>query len=312
MRLCRFEAGLETRHNAKIGKTLVVQAPQIRILRFFREKLVSKAIVKVLIALSLASFFDNGIAAIWTISPTVQDGNAEIGSPTLGMLSWSAYSAKGTSASLVYGSPVISVPDYACYGLAFDPNSFRGNCVASGKSIIWHRAAVVYTGGVINDADLTSASNFFAWTGQAGSEERTTSPLFVSSILSGTYFGDGTAIGTDPGPGSDGVGYDANGFSCWNFPASLHVRGDRADFCGNSTGVKMGRRAGSPQTIVNRFITNGITDLVDNGDGTITIAMTSTAYSDCLADKKCAPGKNSSDLTVVWRLNAIRRDPDAK
>jgi hypothetical protein len=164
---------------------------------------------------------------------------------------------------------------------------------------------VEYTGGTINDATLSSASNSFTWTGQAGTGAKTVGELFVSSIYSGTYFGDGTATGTDPGAGTALDGYDADGFTCFARPGAVYSFG--ADFCGNGTGgVDPDDLSPPAQTIANRFITNGITGLVNNGDGTITITMSDSTYTDCLADSECTPGSSSSDLTAIWRFNAVQ------
>jgi hypothetical protein len=47
----------------------------------------------------------------------------------------------------------------------------------------------------------------------------------------------------------------------------------------------------------------GITQFTDNGDGTITIDMGASTYSDCVADAGCTPGDNTQDIFAQWRLN---------
>jgi hypothetical protein len=44
--------------------------------------------------------------------------------------------------------------------------------------------------------------------------------------------------------------------------------------------------------------------VTDHGDGTITIDMGDSTYSDCVADAACTPGSNSSDVFASWTVNA--------
>jgi hypothetical protein len=256
--------------------------------------------VRVPLAFLLGTYVFCAHAAVWNITPTVQDGTFQIDSPTIGMLSWSSTDLNGTRASRIYGSKDSKPPAYACYGLGYPSPDFAQTCEFAGKSVIWQSGPAVYSTGRIDDSDLTSTSNFFTWTGQTGTAMRARPDLFVSSIVSGTYLGDGTVTGTDPGEGAAGVGYDADGFSCWNSPYSP----GKTDFCGNGTGINLDRRSGTPRSISSRFISNGLSSVADNMDGTITITMTSSTYTDCIADSDCTPGSSSSDLSVVWRLNA--------
>jgi hypothetical protein len=253
-------------------------------------------------------------ARVWTISNTVQDGASGFGSgetaPTIGLLSWTTGIGEPTNQRIYgksnTGSPAVW-PNYACYGLyaAPYPEPQKVQCQQLGVPVVWLPGPTTYTGGMIDDRNLSSASNSFSWTGQMSTAVLVGADLFVNSIASGTYFGDGTATGTDPGASTAGDGYDADGFSCWNNPGAVLAFG--ADFCGNGTGAAT---PGSlTQTIAIRFLANGITSVVDNGDGTINVTIADTTYSDCAAAPNCVPGSGSVDITAVWRFNATAAVP---
>jgi hypothetical protein len=260
---------------------------------------------KFLVAVLLV-FATSANATVWTINSTVQDGTAADDSATMGMLSWVSNGTNGPSYQRVYGggwTPLARQgPSYACYGLSYPYPVGHTTCVAAGTPSLWDNSVVEYTGGSIDDSMLTSTGNTFTWTGQAGTAYKTGPEFWVSSIYSGTYFGDGTATGTDPGAGAFFDGYDADGFTCFAEPLAVYSFGS-VDFCGNGTGGA--GPGGTPQTIANRFISNGITSVVDNADGTITVTMTDSTYTDCLADTNCTPGSSSSDLTAIWRFNVV-------
>jgi hypothetical protein len=106
--------------------------------------------------------------------------------------------------------------------------------------------------------------------------------------------------GTDPGT----AGYDENGFSCWNDPLAPIA----ADFCGNGTGNPFTAPA-SGWTIANRALPAGLGQVVDNMNGTITINLSDSTYTDCVNDAGCTPGSNSADIFAQWRVNAIQVVP---
>jgi hypothetical protein len=235
-------------------------------------------------------------AAFWTIQPTIQNGvSGTVGdpsgidpdAPTLGMTLWSTVGTNGGGSQRIYGQG--TGPGYACYGLVAP----TGTCAADSQTEIWSPQAVTYTGAVNDDPGIPVLN--LSWTGQAG----TGVPfglvsLFTSTILSGSYNAAGQVTGTNPGT----AGYDANGFSCWNDPLAPIF----ADFCGNGTGNPNTAPA-SGQTIANRALPAGLGAVIDHFDGTITINMNDTTYSDCVADGGCVPDSDSSDVLAQWRVN---------
>jgi hypothetical protein len=254
----------------------------------------------------LLLFASSADAKVWTITTTAQDGD-NLGGQTLGLLSWVSGGVNGTSNQEIYGSTVVAknVPAYACYGLVAPPSyPVYQTCAASNFPLVWGDP-VTYTVGVIDDSNLTSSSNSFSWIGQMGTGIRAPNVLWTSSILTGSYFGDGTATGTDPGAGTPADGYTADGFSCWNNPVSVLVLA--ADFCGNGSGGGPGGYPDNPagQNISDRFLPAGISSVVDNGDGTINVTMIDTTLTDCIAagSTNCVPGSGSSDVTATWRFN---------
>jgi hypothetical protein len=258
-----------------------------------------KMLTMTAIVASLALLFGNSLQATeWRILDTEQNG--ETGAtfedpllvpPTLGMTRWETEGVNGASNQRIYGQGV--GPDYACYGLSY-PSPNLPTCASAMKPVIWAPGIVMYSGVVNDDGSVLDLS----WTGQAGTSAATRGDLFNSTILSGSYDQTGAATGTDPGI----PGYDTDGFACWNRPGSVYSFG--ADFCGNGTGGA--GPGGTPQTIANRILTDGLgpNGVVDNMDGTITITLTDSTYTDCLADVNCTPGSSSSNVRAVWRVNA--------
>jgi hypothetical protein len=130
--------------------------------------------------------------------------------------------------------------------------------------------------------------------------------LFVSGVNSGSYDADGNISGGNNTPTGQ---TDPTGFFCWNNPNNglpTDFVGRSPDFCGNATGVLgPGQTApASGQTKFNRELPLGITAFTDNGNGTITIDMGDSTYTDCVNSGACTPGSNSSDVFAQWRVNA--------
>jgi hypothetical protein len=120
--------------------------------------------------------------------------------------------------------------------------------------------------------------------------------LFISSINSGSY----DASGNISGGVDAGAGYDADGFSCWNNP--LNGLPGPPDFCGNGTGVSTTAPTTGIQAKFTRELGLGITGFTNNRDGTLTIDMRDSTYTDCVADAGCTPGVLSADVFAQWRL----------
>jgi len=234
-------------------------------------------------------------ATEWVILPTVQNGDpgtmaTDPNGPTLGMVLWSTVGTNGGGSQKIYGQG--TGPGYACYGLV-NPTA---SCVDDGQTEIWIAQPVTYL-GTVNDDPMNPTLNL-SWTGQAGTKVPFGMvSLFTSSILSGSYNAAGEVTGTDPGI----AGYDMDGFSCWNDP--LTPLPGPPDFCGNGTGNPFTVPA-SGQTIANRALPGGLQPIMDNLDGTITIDLIDTTYTDCVADAACNPGSNSSDVFAQWTVNA--------
>jgi hypothetical protein len=232
-------------------------------------------------------------ATEWVILPTVQNGDpgtsaTDPNGPTLGMVLWSTVGTNGGGSQKIYGQG--TGPGYACYGLVTPTAS----CADDIQLEIWVGQAVTYS-GTVNDDPMTPTLDL-SWTGQAGSKVPFGMvSLFTSSILSGSYDAAGQVTGTDPGT----PGYDVDGFSCWNDPLSPIF----ADFCGNGTGLPTTAPA-SGQTIAARALRAGLQSVIDNMNGTITINLSDTTYTDCVNNAGCAPGSNSSDVFVQWTVNA--------
>jgi hypothetical protein len=246
----------------------------------------------------------NAKAVLYHLDPTDQNGTeGALGfgvnlmgdgtpatSPTLGLVGWFAWGVGGGGNQAIYGQGGGSLFDYACYGLTVSGNT---TCTDAGKTQIWNPSTVVFSGSVDDNLSFLDLS----WTGQSGSEVPFGfQSLFISSINSGSY----DASGNISGGVDAGAGYDADGFSCWNNP--LNGLPGPPDFCGNGTGVTTTVPPGGGQTKANRELPAGLTGVTDNGDGTFTIDMTDSTYSDCIADAGCTPGSNSSDVFAQWRL----------
>jgi hypothetical protein len=252
-------------------------------------------------------------AAFWNITDTVQNGdpgalgfgevindNSRGTQPTLGLVGWFETTVNGHNNFGIYAQGI--APGYACYGLTVSGNA---TCADAGTPVIWDPNPAVFSGSVNDDGSFLDLS----WTGQVGSEfPFGANSLWTYSILSGSYDENGIVNG-----GVDaGAGYDADGFSCWNNPLNglpLDFQGRGPDFCGNGTGTTGTAPTGGGRTIADLFLPNGLTNanagVRDNGDGTITIDMNSSAYSDCVADSGCTPGFNSADIFAQWRLRTV-------
>jgi hypothetical protein len=239
-------------------------------------------------------------ATEWVILPTVQNGDpgtiaTDPNGPTLGMVLWSFVGTNGGATQAIYGQGI--GPGYACYGLVRPTAS----CADDMQLEIWVAQPVTYL-GTVNDDPMNPTLNL-SWTGQAGTKIRfAMASLFTSSILSGSYNAAGQVTGTDPGM----PGYDMDGFSCWNDPLNglpPDQQGRSPDFCGNGTGTT-GTAPASGQTIANRALTAGLQAVIDNMDGTITINLSDTTYTDCVNNAGCVPGSNSSDIFARWTVNA--------
>jgi hypothetical protein len=235
-------------------------------------------------------------ATFWTITDTVQNGTAYtpgFGSPggaTLGLVGWFTSGVNGGGNNNIVGAGA-SAPGYACYGLTVSGDT---TCAAVPTAEIWSATIVSFSGSINDDLSFMDLS----WTGQSGSEiPFGLNSLFTSTINSGSYDENGNISGgVDPG-----AGYDADGFSCWNNP--LNGLPGPPDFCGNGTGV-----ADPPPTSgltkSSRELALGFTLFTDNMDGTITIDMGDSTFTDCVNDPGCTPGANSSDVFAQWRVNA--------
>ncbi len=234
-------------------------------------------------------------ATEWVILPTVQNGDpgtvaTDPNGPTLGMVLWSMVGVNGGGSQKIYGQG--TGPGYACYGLV-NPTA---SCVDDGQTEIWIAQPVTYL-GTVNDDPMNPTLNL-SWTGQAGTKVPFGMvSLFTSSILSGSYNAAGEVTGTDPGM----AGYDMDGFSCWNDP--LTPLPGPPDFCGNGTGNPFTAPT-SGQTIANRTLPAGLQSVIDNMDGTITISLSDSTYTDCVNNAGCAPGSNSTDVFATWTVNA--------
>ncbi len=232
----------------------------------------------------------------WIITDTVQNGSpgavpGDPDAPTLGMVLWFTNGINGGGSDAIYGQG--TGPGYACYGL-INPTA---SCVDDGQTEIWMPNPAVYSGTVNDDPNAPTLN--LSWTGQAGSKVTFGMvSLFTSSILSGSYDAAGQVTGTDPGM----PGYDTNGFSCWNDP--LVPLPGPPDFCGNGTGNPFTVPASGPQTIASRALPGGLVSVIDHMDGTITINMQDTTFTDCLADVACTPDSNSNDVFAQWTVNA--------
>jgi hypothetical protein len=245
-------------------------------------------------------------AAFWIITDTVQNGTAytpgfgSAGGATLGLVGWFAGASGGFLNENIVGAGA-SAPGYACYGLT---GSGDTTCAAVPTAEIWNPTPVVFSGSINDDLSFMDLS----WTGQSGSEIQfgVGVSLFVSGINSGSYDASGNISG-----GVDlGAGYDADGFFCWNNPASGFP--GEPDFCGNGSGVTTTGPPGGGRTKASRELSAGLTGFggfTDNMDGTITIDMWNSTYTDCSNDPGCIPGSNSMDVFAQWRVNAIQVVP---
>ncbi len=236
-------------------------------------------------------------ATEWVILPTVQNGDpgtmaTDPNGPTLGMVLWFTVGTNGGGSQAIYGQGI--GPGYACYGL-INPTA---SCAEDMQAEIWVAQPVTYL-GTVNDDPMNPTLNL-SWTGQAGSKVTFGMvSLFTSSILSGSYNAAGQVTGTDPGM----PGYDVDGFSCWNDP--LVTLPGPPDFCGNGTGNPFTAPANG-QTIANRALPAGLQSVIDNMNGTITINLSDSTYTDCVNNAGCTPGSNSSDVFAQWTVNAAQ------
>ncbi len=270
--------------------------------------MIRKSIAVVLVTVLFT--MPNANAVLWQIGPTTQNGTPGAagfgagtdgmgtGAPTLGLVGWFEISRNGLFNDGIYAQG--TAPGYACYGLTVSGNT---TCADAGTPVIWDPNPAVFSGSVNDDGSFLNLS----WTGQVGTAVPfVTGSLFTNSILSGSYDANGNISG-----GVDaGAGYDVDGFSCWNNPAN-GLPGP-PDFCGNGTGVTTTVPPGGGRTITNLFLPLGITLFTDNGDGTFTIDMNSSTYTDCVNDAGCTPGDNTQDIFAQWRLNASCATADGK
>ncbi len=268
----------------------------------------------ILFAAAAMLFATNANAVLYTIIDTAQNGdegavgfganqdgygNGGFTSPTLGLIGWFTWGVGGGGNQIINGRGIAPINDYNCYGLT----TLGDTCTSTGGTPIWNSTNAVFTGSVNSDGSFLDLS----WTGIVGSEIPfgVGESLFFSGVNSGSYDASGNISG-----GVDlGAGYDSDGFVCWNNPAN-GLPGP-PDFCGNATGVPF-TAFGAFQTKFNRELPLGITLFTDNGDGTITIDMGDSAYSDCAADSGCTPGSNSMDVFAQWRLNVGCATADGK
>jgi hypothetical protein len=251
-------------------------------------------------------------AAFWIITDTLQNGTAYTpgfgqgtdglgtGAPTLGLVGWFTRSTGGANFNIVGAGA--SAPGYACYGLTVNGDT---TCAAVPTSEIWNPIPVVFSGSINDDLSFMDLS----WTGQSGIEIPfgIGQSLFTSTVNSGSYDANGNISG-----GVDlGAGYDADGFSCWNNP--LNGLPGPPDFCGNGTGVaEPPPPPTSAATKAFLELSAGLTGFggfTNNMDGTITIDLWDSTYTDCINDSGCTPGSASSDVFAQWRVNAIQVVP---
>ncbi len=236
--------------------------------------------MKKLIAI-MAFMLVSGVAnaTIWTITSSPQGGvtgnNIQSG---LGMNAWFTQGVNGNSLQNMYSNG--AGPGYACTGLDNVAGTGPVTCTAVPTPEIWTAGNVVYTGSLNDDLSFLNLS----WTGTVGVEPLN---LFVNGATSGSYNAAGDASGT---------------FFCFNGPVGVGALG--ADFCGNGTATPPTTSALGPQTIANKNLANGFDTFTDNGDGTITITLSSTVYEACIADFACIPGSGSSNVFAKWTLNA--------
>jgi hypothetical protein len=251
-------------------------------------------------------------AAFWIITDTAQNGdegatgfgsnldgygNATT-SPTLGFVGWFTCGVGGCGTNEIINARGIAPSnDYNCYGLT----AASGTCTNQSETPIWNPTNAVFSGSVNDDGSFMDLS----WTGIVGSEIAfgASESLFFSGVNSGSYDANGNISG-----GVDlGAGYDADGFVCWNNPNN-GLPG-QPDLCGNATGVPWTAPTGGGRTKFNRELPLGITIFADNGDGTITIDMGDSSFTDCVNDPGCTPGSNSIDVFAQWRVNATKVVP---
>jgi hypothetical protein len=261
----------------------------------------------VLAVLLLAPISAN--AAFWIINDTLQNGdegalgygdNSAGTSPTLGFVGLFTNGGSGGGNFAIYAQGIAPSNDYACYGLT----AASDTCTNTSGTTIWNPNPAVFSGSINDDLSFMDLS----WTGQVGTEVPfgVGESLFVSGINSGSYDASGNISG-----GVDlGAGYDADGFFCWNNPNN-GLPGE-PDFCGNGTGVTTTAPPGGGQTKANQELSAGLTGFggfTDNMDGTITIDLWDSTYTDCINDSGCTPGANSEDVFVQWRVNATKVVP---
>jgi hypothetical protein len=250
-------------------------------------------------------------AAFWIITDTAQNGDSGAlgfdqgnNAPTLGFTGWSTIDPGLSNVNHAIYAQGIG-PGYACYGLTPSGNT---TCADAGTPVIWDPNPAVFSGSVNDDGSFLDLS----WTGQVGTQYGFgLGSLFTASILSGSYDANGNVTG-----GVDaGAGYDADGLSCWNDPTT-GLPGP-PDLCGNGTGGTIPTPSVGVRTIADLFLPNGLSPnnnvgfggVRDNGDGTITIDMSSSAYTDCVNDTGCTPGGKSADIFAQWRVNATKLVP---
>jgi hypothetical protein len=213
------------------------------------------------------------------------------GAPTLGLVGWFTMGTSGGDNQNIVGAGA-SAPGYACYGLTVSGDT---TCAAVPTPEIWSATTVSFSGSINDDLSFMDLS----WTGQSGIEiPFGSNSLFTSTINSGSYDENGNISG-----GVDaGAGYDADGFSCWNNP--LNGLPGPPDVCGNGTGVAEPAPVEGGLTKASRELPAGLVGFTDNMDGTITIDLWDSTYTDCANDGGCTPGSNSSDVFAQWRVNA--------
>ena len=193
----------------------------------------------------------------------------------------------GTSADWTPAMPT-RVNGYNCFIGGLTDLSCGDDAGEGAVPEIWG-AAVVYS-GTIDDVAITGT---ISWTGESGTAARTGFELFTSSVTSGSY----------DVASSVGVGGLTGTFNCWNNPAAVNTYG--ADFCG---AFAHGTITTAPPsvTIADRALRNGMVGFVDNGDGTITVTLSDTTYSDCLTAGalNCVPDSSSANTYGTWTFNA--------
>jgi hypothetical protein len=268
--------------------------------------MIRKAILNTLIIVVVLLAPISANAAFWIINDTLQNGaegalgfgdNSSGTAPTLGFVGWISFGASGAGNHIISANGVAPSNDYACYGLT----AASDTCTNTGGTTIWDSTNAVWSGSINDDGSFMDLS----WTGQVGSEVPfgVGESLFVSTVLSGSYDANGNISG-----GVDaGAGYDADGFSCWNNPNN-GLPG-QPSFCGNTTGVPWTASINGPLSKSSRELSAGFRLFTDNGDGTITIDLWDSAYTDCINDSGCTPGSNSSDVFAQWRVNATQVVP---